>query len=70
LALFQDIGDVLTAEGLQDQSILDGASDRIGSVDFAESENLAQVMPRVQAPLLEFLVIALGGWRPQEEAPE
>ena len=65
LALFEQVGDVLAAEGLELQGILDGPGGGLRPVDLGQSDDLANVMQDVEAPLGEALVepFSLGGQR-------
>lgn len=67
LSLFQQVGDVLAAEGLELQGILDGPGGGLRPVDLRQGHDLADVMQDVEAPLGEALVepFSLGGQRQQ-----
>ena len=54
-AHLEDVGDVLAAVGFEGDAVLDGPVERIDAVDLGQGDDLAQVMARVQAPLLESL---------------
>ena len=56
LALFEQVGDVLAAEGLELQGILDGSGGGLCAVDLGQSDDLADVMQDVEPPLGEALV--------------
>ena len=66
-AHFQDVGDVFTAIGSEDDAVLDRPVHRIHAIDFAQGDDLAQVMARVHAALFESLVIHLGLARQAQE---
>jgi len=46
--LFEDVGDVLAADGLEAQGILQGAVDLLRAVDFAQSDDLLDVVAGVE----------------------
>jgi len=56
LALFEQVGDVLAAEGLELQGILDGLGGGLRSVDLGQGHDLADVMEDVEPTLGEALV--------------
>ena len=70
LAAFQQIGDVLAAEGLESEGVLHRSGDRLGAVDLAQGDDLLHVMAGIEAALGERLVIGFGLGREGEEAPE
>ena len=67
LALFQQVGDVLAAEGLELQGILDGPGGGLRPVDLGQGHDLADVMQDVEPTLGEALVksFSLGRQRQQ-----
>jgi hypothetical protein len=67
LALFQKVGDVFAAERLELEGVLDGSGGGVGSVDFTQGHDLADVVRDVEAPVLEFAVERLGPGREGEE---
>ena len=71
LALGQEIGDVFAGEGLIGEGIFQCARHRIGTVDFAQSDDLLHVMFGIEPPLFQLLIVVVGlgteGEEPQEE---
>jgi hypothetical protein len=60
LALLQHIVDVFAGEGLVCEGVLNGASHRLNSMDFAQSDDFLDVMLGIKAALLKLPVIFLG----------
>ena len=54
--MLKDIGNVFTAKDFKSQGIVHGASDFIDAIDLAQSQNLAQMMTRVEVFVLEFVI--------------
>ena len=69
-ALFEKIGDVFRGESLEEASVLDRPVNGILTIDFTESDNLLEVMARVEAAFLQFTVVILGLAREAEETHE
>jgi hypothetical protein len=70
LALFEEVGDILRAEGLEFERVLDGSSGHLGAVNLAEGNDLSDVMEGIEASLLQFVVEGLGVGGEGEEAQE
>ena len=68
LPLLQQVGDILATERLELQGVLNGAGGFVRAVDFAQRHDLADVMQRVQPPLLEFAVKRFGLRRHGQQA--
>src|SRR5260370_40976302 len=56
-ALFEDIGDVVAAEGLELEGVFDGAGDFVGAIDFAQSDDFGDVLTGVKAALFYLVEI-------------
>jgi len=67
LPLFEQVGDVLPAEGLELQGILDGPGGGVRPVDLGQGDDLANVMQDVEPPLSETLVESLGLGRQRQQ---
>src|SRR4030042_5065270 len=67
LPLFEQVGDVLPAEGLELQGILDGPGGGVRPVDLGQGDDLANVVQDVEPPVGETLVkhFSLGRQRQQ-----
>jgi hypothetical protein len=63
----QDVGDVLGAEGLQLQPVVERAHDGLLAVQLGQGEDLAQVHAGVHAFGFEPLEIGLGAWGQRQE---
>ncbi len=59
-ALFEKIGDVFRGKSLEEAGILDRSVDSIAAIDFAEGNDLLEVMAGVETAFLQFTVIILG----------
>jgi len=59
-ALFQDIGDVFATVGLESQRVMERAVDLFQAIDFAQGDDLLDVMPAVEALVLQFASVSLG----------
>ncbi len=70
VALFEQVGDILTGKRAEGKGVLDGPCHRILSVDVAEGDDLADVMQRVHATLLKLLVIVVGPGMQSQEVSE
>lgn len=60
LALFEDVGDVFAADGLEGQGVGDGVRDLLRPVHFAQYDDLLDVMRGVEPLFLESAAIDLG----------
>ena len=69
-ALGQEIGEVLDAEGVEGEGVLEGASGGVASVDFDQGESLLDVMGEVGTPLTQLLEVGLGLRAQGEELDE
>ena len=56
-ALFEDIGDVVAAEGLELEGVFDGAGDFVGAIDFAQRYDFGDVLMGVKAALFYLVEI-------------
>ncbi len=63
----QDVCDVLCAEGLQFQAVVDGTGNSLTAVHLGQREDLAQVHTRVHAPRLQALAVGLRARRQGQE---
>jgi len=70
LALFEEIGDVLAGVGTQGMGVIDGAAGRLHSVDFAQGNDLLDMMADVEAALGEMIVVGLRPGREVQERQE
>ena len=68
--MFQQVGDVLAAEGLEFQGVLDGPCGLLGAVDLTEGHDLADVMQDIQPPLGQALIERLGLGRQRQQAQQ
>ena len=53
LALFEEVGDVLGAEGFEGQCVLEGAVDLLGAVDLTQGDDLLDVVGGVESLVFE-----------------
>jgi hypothetical protein len=60
--LFEQIGDVLAAEGMKFEGVLDGADGFLDAVDFTQGDDFADVVERVEAVFLKLAVEGFGLW--------
>jgi hypothetical protein len=58
--LAEEVGNVFAPKGLKAKGILNGPTDLIGPVDFAQSDDLLEVMGSIEALVLELAVKELG----------
>ena len=58
--LGQDVGNVFAANGLEAQGVLKGTGNFVRPVDFAEGDDLLDVMRSVEAFFLELATIGFG----------
>src|SRR5205823_3704308 len=61
LALFENVGDVLAAVGFEGDRIGDGARHLVHSVNFAQGDDLLNMMGRVEPLFLQLAAINLSG---------
>src|SRR5216117_339347 len=59
-ALHQNVGDVFAADGLKGEGVLDGASELVGAVDFAQGHDLLNVRSSIEAAVLQLAAKQLG----------
>ena len=57
LPLFQEVGDVFATEGVVSPGVLQGALDFLAAVEFAQGDDLLDLVPRVAALFLQTAVI-------------
>ena len=60
LALFEDVSNVIAAEGLELEGIFDGTGHFVGAINLAQCDDLGDVESRAQAALLELAMILFG----------
>jgi hypothetical protein len=64
----EEIGDAVAMESLEGDRILDGLCGGFDAVDIAEREDFRYLMTRIEAALLEALIIGLGLGGEREDA--
>jgi hypothetical protein len=65
LPLFQQIGNVFSAVGIEDGGIRERAPNRVPPVDFAQGHDLADMLPGIQPPFFQLLIVRLG-WKKEK----
>jgi hypothetical protein len=58
--LFEDVSNVIAAEGSKFESVFEGASDFVGAIDFTQSHDFGDVNPGIEATILKLAIILLG----------
>jgi len=65
-ALFEYVGDIITANGVEFDGILDSSIDFIRGIDFSQSHDFSYVRPGINSSLLQLFVIVFSS-RPNGE---